>query len=205
MEEHEIAALEARVAPLIARMEEAASSWREATAAWLAVEWRDAVERAIARNPSQVKTLASQGDLASVKQGVDQLMASASAVVEEELGSDGLWSHRSENPEAEDRSYSMQGLRPPDGLDEPIRRALGRLGDLLLAAGLDEDPGHRSNYTKTPTGYRWAISYSWSQTMIERMAAYAELNNELKDISKRVAQGRSDKASAEARSLWDNA
>jgi hypothetical protein len=217
--EHEarIAELSAAIDPQRHAMADQAERWQAAAARWLGSWWRDVVAQVISRHPTVVERLSANEELSDVKANVESLLSSAGQVIAHEFGDDEIWAHRwplsrleraaksMTTYQDDEVSYRTTGNRAPDHMDEPTRRAMGRLGEILQPAGLDPPEHSHRSFEMRGGALRYSFAYDWNQETSDELATYAELYAGLLGTVKELADTKEQVAQSKARDLWNDA
>jgi hypothetical protein len=130
------ASVEARLTELVDQMELVSQQIVAAIANEVREDWATIVNDAISAHPEAVAQL-SDDDLRQVKVSLAELQAQADELVPPRFDQPDIWNHRRREVERRGR---ISAYRPtaydgqpefPDLLEEPVRRALGEIGQIL--------------------------------------------------------------------------
>jgi hypothetical protein len=193
----QIADLQSRIESKREEAEEAAREWQRAAGRFLAQQYTELVERAVTeKHPDRAQELGREG-LGALKTELRHLIDDIDNVVAAELNRDELWEHRGA---VDTTAYGGYGDRLHGSpLDEPMRRALGRVAPLLLDRGLDEDRAWQEREGQR----RWSYALDQSDEMTERMADYRDRLKELRQLQRDLDKAEREEKESAARSLWD--
>lgn len=165
-------------------------------------EWsRKEIERYISSKPDFTKSLVIE-KLRGLKLELNQLVERFPELVQTELMQDKYWPHRAETPT---KASEIQG-KTSEGIRDAIREFLGYCGELLFKYGFDE--GGKDSSWERQTGKRPKYKYDYllySQEMDSHWKDYAELIDSLVKAKKKINKLEREKASYEAKNLWDQA
>jgi len=156
--------------------------------------------------------------LAQLKVKLKDLSDNAEKYVSEFLSADSLWWHLSENEkDTFVSSYLQSGSKLPEIIDQPIRKALGKLGVLLEEYGYnvatkagsygDEvsvwNNKNVSPYPTNPAAY-YPDSLDWSLDMKALMKRYEELCKLAHEALSNIKRFQKSKIDKQASELWDS-
>jgi len=209
----EISELQKQEQALMVRMESAAASFRESVTSFLVSFYEERTKQEVTLQTDLTGRL-GKAKLSELKQELSNLQESASTIVEELIGPDSLWWHKSDEVKSREHVYySHVGNSPPEVLNKPVRQAAGKLAPLLEKYGYLPTSGERMwrerdrNTSYTPTSARpcYPNFLEWSPQMKARITDYDKLLNEARSLSHRVSSLQRKKREKQATDLWDSA
>lgn len=166
---------------------------------------RDWIERAVAHEitekPEISKSLGLEG-LGKLKQDLADLCSRLPTLVDQDLGADTLWPHRSDEIDR-NWSYLISGERPVDGLDEAIRSLMGYAGELLQKHGFKEVEG--TSWEKRGGRWRYRYAYQMPAPLKQALEGYGEIFKQVQRAANECQMARRAKEQAEASDLWNRA
>ncbi len=203
---------------LVLEMEAIRHQFAEASAVFVA-QWLNETAKRYVCEDSQNTLRLGRERLSSMKCKLKNLTDNAERIVNEVFSDQSLWWHLAPKDEDENSSpYVQQGNNCPIIIDNPIRKALGKLGVILEengyrvttkaggSAGNDVSVWNNKNvspYPINPMPY-YPNSFEWSKDMKDLMKRYNEIYRKAYDAYldiKRLPQSRLHKQAAE---LWDS-
>jgi hypothetical protein len=180
--------------------EHAAEAWQLAARGFLELRYTEVVTRAVTKDHPERAQELGRDALAALKNELANLISRLDSVVKEELDADVIWAHRGDLDDQKPHRYDDRLHRT--ALEEPVRRALGRVGPLLLERDLADS---NSGWKEGESGIRWAYALDASPEMVERVSDYRDRLTELLQIDRALDEARREKREHEAQSLWDDA
>lgn len=209
-----IATISARMDQLRANMDEFSTTFVSMAAA-RAIEWgNEEINETIASKPEAVKGMGT--NLGTFKAEFKDLLTQIPALAQQHLGLPGPWPHRYKvlgDRSSASSFYSREiPNRNPEVISQSFRELLGHFGDLLSKYKL-LDANDRSTWeplrsSTGPSGtnrlvYRYGVT--WSEGMRNVIADYADLYEQLLSANAEMQAVEKEKATAEAKYLWEQA
>jgi hypothetical protein len=205
-----IGRLEEEMENLRQQMEKTCGEFLIATNEYIAIEFKEMVERGVISNPDIAKRHGVD-TLRRLKSECKELISSVPDLVNLYLNKDENWGHRGKIPEKNDlrfERYAMYSNAPLRGaFEEGIRLILGYVGTLLVKYGFEEADSrlHAYKWTRIPGSnqIKYGIGFQWSEKMTEVLKVYSPQYNELIKLDDKVKKLEKEKAQAQAKNLWD--
>jgi len=199
--------IEARVAELVERMEPLSQQVVAAIANEVREDWATIVSHAISTHAGQVAQL-SDDDLRHVKVELAELQAQAGEVVPRHFDREEIWNHRRSEPK---RTGQISAYKPtaydgraefPDLLEDPVRRALGEVGQILKQI---IPPTHHEWQAWQRTGWtRFGDKIAPGELTLRLLRDYAQMDLQLIRERDRADELSREIVRLEAESRWDS-
>ncbi len=181
----------------------------QSTQTFLAQWIRSRVENAVTRKSEVSKKLGVEG-LRKLKSELNQMVDDVPQLVTKHLNVDSLWAHRFKLPIDTNKEYGRYHFygSGPDDLNTAVRILMGYAGTLLMKYGYAEK-GNRDEWDMLRQDgsqnliYKYAVHLS--PDMRSKLDTYAGLYDKLITLIGELERVKEEKASYEAKNLWDQA
>lgn len=164
-------------------------------------QFDDLIDSAIRSNPEKIQELGVEG-IAPIKQEVQEAKASLDSFVDKLLYEDDIWLYKQEEATPDNcpfHKYHVRGNRLPEVLEEPVKMLLSPAGEILVKHALTSN----EQWEKSGDMMRYRYGYSPTATMKDTLNEFNEKFDEFYRLLEQLQEYKRQKASNEAKDLWD--